>query len=83
VALSLNNLALLYYHQARYAEAEPLFQRSIAILEGTLGPEDPSLIQRLDNYAALLRRTGRPLQATSLVNRAQAIRFRATEAAPR
>jgi hypothetical protein len=29
----LNNLALLYKEQARYGEAEPLYRRSLAILD--------------------------------------------------
>jgi tetratricopeptide (TPR) repeat protein len=33
VARSLNNLAGLYENQGRYTEAEPLFQRSLAIRE--------------------------------------------------
>ena len=35
---SLNNLAALYRAQGRYGEAEPLFQRSLAITEQALGP---------------------------------------------
>ena len=35
VATSLNNLAALYKAQGHYAEAEPLYQRSLA---KTLGP---------------------------------------------
>ena len=31
VAASLNNLAVLYQHQGRYADAEPLYKRSLAI----------------------------------------------------
>ncbi len=33
LATSLNNLALLYDDQGRYKEAEPLYQRSLAIWE--------------------------------------------------
>ena len=33
VALVLNDLAHLYYKQSRYGEAEPLFKRSLAIIE--------------------------------------------------
>ncbi len=31
VATALSNLAFLYYTQGRYAEVEPLYQRSLAI----------------------------------------------------
>ncbi len=59
MAASLNNLALLYQAQGRYAEAEPLYQRSQAIWEKALGPEHPHVAQSLENYAALLRQTAR------------------------
>ena len=37
VAQSLNNLALLYYSQGKYAEAEPLYRRALEIFEKVLG----------------------------------------------
>ena len=43
VATSLNNLALLYQAQGRYAEAEPLHKRALAISEKALGPEHPDV----------------------------------------
>ena len=36
---SLNNLAVLYRAQGQYAEAEPLYQRAMAIRKRVLGPE--------------------------------------------
>ena len=42
-APSLNNLAALYRAQGRYAEAEPLYQRSLAIREKALGPDHPDV----------------------------------------
>ncbi len=39
--LSLNNLASLYHSQGRYDEAEPLYQRSLAIREKALGENHP------------------------------------------
>src|SRR3954454_17748946 len=41
VAQSLNNLAGLYDSQGKHAEAEPLYQRSLAICEKALGPDHP------------------------------------------
>ena len=38
MATSLNNLAELYHDQGQYAEAEPLFERALAIREQALGP---------------------------------------------
>jgi len=70
---TLNKLALLYHAQGMYAEAEPLYKRSLAIREA-LGSEHSNLAQGLDNYAALLRTTKREDQAAKLRARARAIR---------
>jgi tetratricopeptide (TPR) repeat protein len=43
VASSLNNLALLYDNQGRYADAERLYQRALAINEKALGPTPPGV----------------------------------------
>jgi hypothetical protein len=47
VATSLNKLAGLYRVQGQYAEAEPLYQRSLAIREKALGPEHPTVANLL------------------------------------
>ncbi len=69
-----NNLALLYYAQGQYSQAEPLYQRALAIREKTLGPEHPKLATSLENYAALLRKLDRTAEAESMEVRAKAIR---------
>ncbi len=74
VAQSLNNLAVLYEAQGKYAAAEPLYKRSLAIRGKALGPEHPDVAQSLENYAALLRKTGRGEEAEEMEARAQAIR---------
>ena len=71
---SLNNLALLYYAQGKYAEAEPLYQRSLAIWEKALGPEHPDVATSLNNLAALYRAQGKYAEAEPLYQRALAIR---------
>ena len=70
---SLNNLAAAYTVQGRYNEAEPLYRRSLAILEKSRGPTHPDLVICLENYAALLRETHRPAEAAKLEQRARAI----------
>ncbi len=75
MATSLNNLAELYRAQGNYAEAEPLYRRSLAILAKVLGPEHPDVATTLENYAALLRATGRSDGAAELEGRANAIRW--------
>jgi tetratricopeptide (TPR) repeat protein len=73
VALSLNNLALLYDDQGRYAAAEPLHQRALALRERGLGPEHPDVAQSLNNLAALYQAQGRYETAEPLYERALAV----------
>ena len=82
VATSLNSLSALYHAQGRYAEAEPLLNRSLAIREKMLGPEHPLVAQSLENYATLLRATGRSAEATKIGARAKAIRAKHAEQNP-
>src|SRR5262249_35134999 len=53
VAISLNNMAILYRDQGRYDEAEALYKRSLAISEKALGPEHSEVGTVLDNLADL------------------------------
>jgi hypothetical protein len=57
-----------------YAKAEPLFRRSLAILEKALGPDHPSVATSLENLAALYRATKRDTEAEQLEVRAKRIR---------
>ena len=66
MAASLNGLAFLYSAQGKYAEAEPLFKRSLAILEKALGPEHPNVATSLENWAKLLRQINRDAEAAKL-----------------
>ncbi len=75
-ATFLSNLAGLYQTQGRYAEAEPLYKRALAIEEKALGPEHPNVATSLENYAALLRETGRAAEADKMAARAKAIRMK-------
>jgi tetratricopeptide (TPR) repeat protein len=53
VAHSLDGLANLYSKQGKYVEAEPLYQRALAIREQALGPEHSLTQKGGKNYAAL------------------------------
>ncbi len=66
-------LWLMYAH-GKYAVSEPLHQRALAIREKALGPEHPDVATSLENYADLLRKTGRVSEATKMETRAKAIR---------
>jgi tetratricopeptide (TPR) repeat protein len=72
-ATVLNQTALYHYARAAWAEAEPLYERAIAIGEKTLGPEHPDLATHLSNLARLYRATGRYAEAEPLYERAIAI----------
>src|SRR5215467_13759258 len=49
------SLALLYQEQGKYAEAEPLFKRALAICERALGPDHPHTQTVRRNYDWLLQ----------------------------
>ncbi|MGH1407888.1 MAG: alpha/beta hydrolase, partial [Rhodomicrobiaceae bacterium] len=63
---SLNNLAELYSAQGRYAEAEPLYKRSLNIREKALGPDHPNVGQSLNNLAGLYEKLKRPDDEASI-----------------
>ncbi len=73
LAINLDNLAELYRAQGRYAEAEPLYKRALAIFEKALGPEHPDVAINLDNLAGLYHAQGKYAEAEPLVKRALAI----------
>jgi Flp pilus assembly protein TadD len=70
----LNNLGRLYDIQGQYAQAEPLFRRSLAIREKVLGPNHPDVATSLENLALLCRLTRRIAEAEKLEERAAKIR---------
>ena len=71
---SLDHLARLHYQEGRVQDAEALIKESLAIRETALGEGHPDLLQNLDDYASLMRATGRPDEALRLEARARAIR---------
>jgi tetratricopeptide (TPR) repeat protein len=72
LAWSLNGLAGLYRAQGRYAEAEPLYERALAIDERSFGPDQPNVATSLNDLAELLRTTNRLEEAEPLYRRALA-----------
>ena len=73
LAESLNALAGLYSAQGKYAEAEPLYKRSLAITEKALGPEYPDVATSLNNLALLYSAQGKYAEAEPLYKRSLAI----------
>ena len=70
---TVNNLAVLYWQQGKYEEAEPLYQRALEARERVLGPEHPDTAQTLGDLAVLYVDQGKFEQAKSLYLRALAI----------
>jgi tetratricopeptide (TPR) repeat protein len=62
-----------WYYAGKYPEAEPLYQRSLAILEKTLGTDHPLVATSLNNLAALYYTQGKYPEAESLCQRSLAI----------
>ncbi|CAN0519075.1 unnamed protein product, partial [Laminaria digitata] len=59
--------------QGNYAEAGPLYKRSLAIDEKALGPEHPSVATSLHNLAGLLKTQGNYAEAEPLYKRSLTI----------
>ena len=73
VATSLNDLATLYQAQGKYAEAEPLHKRALAIREKALGLEHPNLATSLNNLGGVYVAQGNYAEAEALLKSALAI----------
>ncbi|MCP4284423.1 MAG: CHAT domain-containing protein [Gammaproteobacteria bacterium] len=71
---SIYNLAILYWSQGRYEEAEPLHKRALAARERALGPEHPDTLASINDLANLHHSQGRYGEAERLHKRALAAR---------
>jgi CHAT domain-containing protein len=60
---------LLYNDQGRYADAEPLYKRSLAIREKALGPDHPDVALTLNNLAGVYGDQKRYADALPLIQR--------------
>jgi tetratricopeptide (TPR) repeat protein len=69
----LDRVATHLESKGRYAEAEPLYRRALAIDEATDAPDRPEMASRLNNLANLLRTMNRLSDAEPLFRRALAI----------
>jgi tetratricopeptide (TPR) repeat protein len=71
-ALLLNQTGYYLYQRAEYAQAEPLYQRALAIFVKALGPapEHPAIAASLNNLALLYHDQGREKEAEPLYRRA-------------
>ncbi len=79
-AMQLLNQAAFYSKQrGQYAEAEPLYKRSLIIKEKTLEPDHPSIATSLNNLAVLYYVQGRYSEAEPLYKRSLTIREKTFE----
>jgi tetratricopeptide (TPR) repeat protein len=69
----MNELASWFKNRAEHSEAEPLYQRALAIDEKSFGPDHPNVATGLNNLAGLLRDTNRHAEAEPLYRRALSI----------
>jgi tetratricopeptide (TPR) repeat protein len=76
-AVPLSALAILYARQGRYADAELVHQRALAIYDTALGANHPSFADSLVNLAALYMVQGRYADAEPLMKRALTIHEKA------
>jgi tetratricopeptide (TPR) repeat protein len=60
--------------QGRYSEAEPLYKRSLAVVEKALGHDHPKVAAVLNNLAEVFRKQGRYEDAEPLYKRSLAIK---------
>ena len=75
VAMRLSGLARYYQNRTRYADAETMLLRAIAIVEKP-GANKADLAKTLDQYAGVLRLVNRPDDAAKVAARAAALKTR-------
>ena len=73
----LNREGLALYSSGKYADAEPLLRRALAIRELALGPEHPDLALSLNSLALLFHARGEYAKAEPLYRGSLAIREKA------
>jgi hypothetical protein len=78
----LNQAGYFLHERARFGEAEPLYQRALAIAEQTLGPDHRRVATVLENYAKLLYQLHKTDEATQHRTRAAAIHARRANRPP-
>ena len=68
-SLIINEMAAIYYENAKYEEAEPLVERALQIDEASLGKDHPDVARDLNNLAQLYQATHRLQEAEPLMER--------------
>jgi tetratricopeptide (TPR) repeat protein len=71
---TLTKLAVLYIAQSDYARAEPLLEQALSGFERTTGSDSQRVVEVLELYVKMLRKTGRNTEADRLEARIKTIR---------
>ena len=64
---SLTRLGTVYTAQGKYAAAEPVYQRALALAEQIFGPDHPTVAERLHNLGGLYYAQGQHAAAQPLL----------------
>lgn len=70
---AVDRLAAFYVSQKQYKKAEPLYEQSLHIKEKLLGVNHPGIKSSLDNYAMVLEKGDRSIEARNVRERARLI----------
>jgi tetratricopeptide (TPR) repeat protein len=70
---TLTKLAELYLAQSNYAQAEPLLKQALSIFEEKTGTDSQKVVEVLELYIEMLRKTGRNIEADKLEVRIKTI----------
>jgi CHAT domain-containing protein len=73
LAVTLNNLAVLFDAQGKHADAEAFYQRALAIQEAKLGKDHPDVADTLRNLANVYQEQGKYADAEMFYQRALVI----------
>jgi len=75
IAISQRYLAVVYRHEAKFAQAELAYQRAVDVWAKAVAPDDPRLLSVLREYLSLIRRDRKP-EVRELQNRIKNIESR-------
>ncbi len=80
LAQAITNVATCYAAQARYEQAEPLYQRALTLFEQANWTEKPEALETMQLYALLLKKSGRDAEANAMLEKVAAIRKKPAQA---
>jgi tetratricopeptide (TPR) repeat protein len=73
LAIALTNLAEAYRIDGRYAKAEPFYRQVLAIVRQNPEQENAEIVEGLNHFSAMLRKTKRKAEARDLDHQIKSI----------